>query len=359
MLFQHDGFDHYGTAALNTANSQQLASWNSGGYITPTGAIAPSTSYGRITGSYGLGLPVATTDNVWVKKPIVPEKFLNDPTWTPNNIVDRLILGFAIRFPIALTGNLQFVKMGGIQVSIGTDWFIYVDGVQTQYQCELNIWNFPELEFDLVNQKFRLWMNDNRVLEKNFTSPKTVFDYWELRAQLLTGSGSTIQAHIDDVYLLDGSGDVNNDRIGKCNTLTRFPTADATVAMTPNSGTNNFSRVNQQAPDGDATYVSSNKPLTTDLYTNPTVFETVDDAAVRAVTIVPCARMVEPDSLSVTAYIDSAGTVAEGHRMKLRAASYTSEKHIFEKNPKTNAPWAPTEVVALKFGQKILARQTT
>jgi hypothetical protein len=350
-LLQHDGFDHYGTTALQSATSVSSIQWVSSGYVLPTGTISPAVSYGKNAASLGLGLTGSTSNFDWIKKAIRPESNNTGAAFTPSK---RLVLGVAVRFPLALTGQINFLRMGGVSVNIGTDWFIYVDGVQTSYQCELNIWNFVELRFDLENNKVGLYMTDQLVLEKTSTNP--VLDFYEIRCQLVTGSGGGIYVHVDDLYLLDGSGTYNNDRIGKCNTLTRMPTADDTKGMTPDTGTANFSRVNTLTPDGDTSFVSSNTPGATDLYTNLTAFTTVDDAAIRAVTIAPSVRMLEPDSLSVTAVIKVGTSEAVGYRMKLKAATYTSEKHIFETSPATSLPWTPTEALNVKFGQRILAK---
>lgn len=350
-LLQHDGFDHYGTTNLQTAGGVSAIQWVSGGYVQPTGALTPLTTYGKNSGSLGLGFNASTADLIWIKKAIRPESNNTGAPYTPTK---RLVLGAAIRFPLALTGQLNFMRMGGININIGTDWFIYVDGVQTSYQCELNIWNFVEMRFDLEANKFQLFMTETLVMEKPITNP--TFDFYEVRAQLVTGSGAGLLLNCDDLYLLDGAGTYNNERIGKCNTLTRYPTADDTKGMTPDTGTTNFSRVNQATPDGDTSYVSANAVAATDLYTNLTPFTTVDDAAIRAVTIAPSVRMLEPDSLSVTAVIKVGTSEAVGYRMKLKAATYTSEKHIFETSPATGLPWTPPEALNVKFGQRILAK---
>ncbi len=350
-LLQHDGFDHYGTTALQTATGVSAIQWVSGGYIQPTGMLTPSTTYGKNAGSLGIGMTSSTSDLIWIKKAIRPESNNTGAPFTPSK---RVVLGIAMRFPVALTGQINFMRMGGVNVNIGTDWFIYVDGVQTAYQCELNIWNFVEMRIDLEANKVQIYMTDVMVHEKTLTAP--VLDFYEIRAQIVSGSGSAIQMHVDDLYLLDGAGVYNSDRIGKCNTLTRYPTADSAVQMTPLSGANNFSMVNQPVPDGDTSYVASNVPGATDLFTNLTPFATVDDAAVRAITIAPSVRMIEPDSLSVTAVVKVGTTEAQGYRMKLKAAQYTSEKHIFEVSPATSLPWTPTEALNVEFGHRIMAK---
>lgn len=351
-LLQHDGFDHYGTTALQSATSVAAIQWVSGGYVQPTGTCACSTTYGKNAGSLGVGLTASTTDFVWIKKPIKPESFFaTAAAYTPTI---RVVNAFAARFVVAPTGNLVFTRIAGVNVSIGSDWFLYVDGVQTTYQCELNIWNFVELVVDITNNKFELWMTDTKVFEKAITG--YTLDFWEIRAQYTSGGTAHLILHVDDHYLLDGVGTYNSERIGKCTTLTRMPTADAGVQMTPLSGTTNFNQVNQATADGDSSYVYSNTPGATDLYTNTTAFTTIDDAAIRAITIAPNCRMVEPDSLSVTAVVKVDDAESVGYRMKLRAANYTSQKHIFEVSPKTNLPWSPTEALNVKFGQRILAK---
>lgn len=353
-LLQHDGFDHYGTTGLQTPSSVAAIQWVSRGYEQPTGGCGCATSYGKNSGSLGVGLTAVTTSTglVWIKRAIKPEaSFATGAAYTPTI---RIVKGFAARFVLQPTGNLQFAKIAGVNVSIGSDWYIYVDGVNTNYQCELNIWNFVELVVDIANNKFQLWMSETMVIEKAITG--YTLDFWEIRAQYTTGGTAHVPIHVDDMYLLDGTGTYNNQRIGKCTTLTRFPTADYSVQMVPLSGTTNFPQVNQATPDGDTTYVQSATAGATDLYTNITAFPTIDDAAVRAISISPAARMLEPDSLSVTAVINVEGTEAVGYRMKLKAATYTSQQHIFETSPKTNLPFTPAEALNIRFGQRILAK---
>lgn len=363
MILQHDGFDHYGTGALHSAATTSSLALVSDGYTLPTGTCGCGTAYGKNSGSLGVGITVSTVAaNIWLKKPIKPEGAIaTNAAYTPQKL---LVLGFAARFPIALTGRLNFAKLGGVSVSIGTDWLIYVDDVATTYSCEMNVWNFIELKIDLVANLFQLYMGGDKVYEKAWTV--VTLDFWEIRGQMTTGSGTTIQLHVDDVHLIDGNpktfdnkDTTNVDRIGKSNTLTRYPTADSTVAMAPSSGTTNFNMVNQATPDDDSTYVASNVAGTTDFYTNLTAFTTIDDAAIRAVTIAPSARMLEPDSLSLTAVVKVDTSESVGYRMALKAGSYSTQKHIFEVSPKTNKQWTPTEALNVRFGQRILAKPTT
>lgn len=361
MLLQHDGFDTYGTQALTSATLESSKQWVSKGYVLPTAGLSASTSYGKNAGSLGLILSGSTADLVWIKRPIRHESNNTGAAFTPTG---KLVLGFAVRFILAPTGSLNFARLAGFNLNIGSDWFIYADGVNTNYQCELNIWNFVELEYEVSTKTMKVYMTDTLVATKVLAGTP-VLDFWEIRSHFTSGGNTSAYMHVDDQYLLDsnpvspnGSSTTNIERIGKCNTITQYPTADSAVAMAPFpvSPANNYSKVNQAAHDADTTYVSTNIAGATDLYVNPTAFPTVDDAAIRAVTICPVARMLEPDALSVTAVIKSGATEKEGHRMKLKAGSYTAENHIFEVNPATGLQWTPTEAQNVKFGQRLLPK---
>lgn len=355
-LLQQDGFDHYGTNALNSPTLTSSILWVSAGYELPTYTTTPSTTYGKNTGSLGLGLNAHSTDYVWIKKAIKPQKlFAETGTYDPST-KQTIVVGASLRWPLAPSGRMHFMKIGNIDIFLGTDWYVYVGDMSTGYQCELNIWNFVELEIDYTAGKFRLWMTDANVFEMNLPAG-FVADFFEIKARWVAGgTAGTLALHVDDLIVIDGAGNFNNQRIGKSYTLTRMPTADAEVQMTPSTGTVNWQMVSEATPNLDTNYVTSSTPNAVDFYTNLTAFPTVDEGAVRAVTIVPCVRMLEPDSLSVTAVVKVDNSVAEGYRMKLKAATYSSQPHIFEVNPKTNLPWTPSEVQNAKFGQKILPK---
>lgn len=359
MLLQHDGFDHYGTATLvtqTTGTSGQF--FTSAGYEIPTYSCIPNTYYGKNNGSLGIGLYTATSAYTWIKRKIGPESFVGT-TFPYSDSITYLCLGFSMRVPANPTGNLKFLTVGGQTLSLGSDWFIYVNGTVTSYQWELNIWNFVEVEFDVTNSKCTVYMNDNVVAEVDLSGTTYVLDYWHVGAQYTTGGTSNQIIHFDDFYLLDGTGSYNNSRIGKCSTLTRYPTSDVDVHMVPSTGTSNYTMVDETPADSDTTYVKASTPGTYDLYGNTATFTTVDDAAVRAVSVSVAARMLEPDSISVTGKVKSGTATLEGWRPTLKAAKYTISRHIFEYDPNTNAQWVPDDVVNMSFGSQILDRETT
>lgn len=362
MLYQVEGFDHYGSGNFATTSTVQHQYFVSNGFTVPTQGLTSNISYGKRAGSLGMMLSAITGNNMtakWIEKDVRPEQYKGELPW--DDWQEFLFLRFAFKLVEAPSGRLVIFTCGNVEISVGTDWYIYiqVEGeqeVNTGYVIELNIWNFIEVEFNRAEPSFRIWMNDYMAHEfLDFEVP--VLEKWHICARYATGGTAHNILYVDDFSMNDAAGDYNNTRLGKTYIQTRYPTSDDVVEMSPNSGANNYSRVNQATPDNDSSYVYSNVPGATDLYKNTTAIDTIDDLAVCAVVVIPAVRMTEPDSLSATAVVKSGETIIEGGRMKLKAATYTSEKHIFEYDPNTNMRWVPEDVEAASFGVRILDKE--
>lgn len=362
-----DGFDHYGASNLNGTGAVAL-NFQNNGYVVPTATVVASTSYGKSTGSLGarLSSAVAASNPVWISKPIMPEQYKEQ---TPYAAQDFVILGFSFRMNQASTAELTIGRVGRHEISVLSDWSICGDGVPTEYKIEIGIWNFCELEVNKLANRFRIWMNDRLVYDAELSESEVILDTWELSALYkLNGANGHGIIDVDDMYLMDGSGTVNKNRLGKVSVTTRYPAADVQVQMSRSSGSNNWSRVSEASPDSDSSYVFSAVPGTTDFYQNTAALAAIDENAVVAIAVVPAARMTEPDSLSVAAVVRSKAPVSaenptpvpveqEGGRMDLRAAKYISEKAIFEIDPATGFRWKVDAVRLLEWGQRILPRK--
>lgn len=364
-ILQFDGFDHYGNGASTTASVRTaLESAGFTSYST-TRAFTLGTAYGKNAGSYGIRLNSSiSTDTaanqIQLSKLIQPEQYKGQSPYVPKDFV---ILGFAFRMIVNPTAELVIARVGEHDVSIGIDMVLMADGLPTLFQSEMSIWNYCELEVNPRDSKYRVWVNDVMVSEKTLTEQVVKLDRWEIKAfYRANGSANVSIIDIDDKYLMDGSvsaTSVATVRLGKVSVATRLPNADAETGFARDAGTSNFSRVNQQANDGDTSYVSAGVVGTQDLYSNSTALTVVDDNAVIAVGVSIAARQTEPDSLSVAAVIKNAGQTYQGGRMALKAAAYTTEKAVFELDPGTGLRWKPAAVVAATFGQKILDKPST
>lgn len=78
-----------------------------------------------------------------------------------------------------------------------------------------------------------------------------------------SGVGS---CYLDDVYICDKSGGVNDTFLGDIKIGCIFPRQDVTTGWTPSTGTTHFSLVNEHVPDDDSTYVFTNSASAIDSY---------------------------------------------------------------------------------------------
>lgn len=359
-VLQFDGFDHYGATTLATVSNRNAFEAAGFAVSSTTRVMAFGTAFGKNAGSYGMRLVSSTqadsaANQVQISKPIKPEQWKSA---TPYAAKDLVILGYAFRMALNPTAELIIGKVGDHDISVGIDMFMLADGVPTAYQIELAIWNYVEIEVNARDSKYRVWMNDIMISEKTLTEQVVNFDKWEIKA-LYRANGTAGQSimDVDDYYLLDGSvsaTSVATVRLGKINVATRFPTSDSEVAFGRDSGTTNFSRVSEQTPAGDTSYVYSGTVGATDLYGNATALTVIDDNAIVAVAVAVSARQTEPDSLSLAPMIKNGGQTYTAERMGLKAAAYSAEKGIFELDPSTGVRWKPAGVVTATFGPKVL-----
>lgn len=214
----------------------------------------------------------------------------------------------------------------------------------------LNTWQYVEFvaTISATVGVVEIWVDGVRVLNltgvNNAQTPGTptvgVF-----------GSGNNFNSEqgiygLDDVY-------VNNTavRIGEGKIETLRPSADtATKNWTPNSGTVNFSRVNETLVDGDTSYVYSNTVGQQDLYDLADLSTT--PTTIFAVSVVAFAEKTDAGSRSILLTLKSGATASDGSNYNL-ASSYGRFDRLLEQDPNTTAAWTGAAVNALQVGPKV------
>ncbi len=162
---------------------------------------------------------------------------------------------------------------------------------------------------------------------------------------------TTPSAGIDDVYLCDGSGTEHNDFLGPVRVHALSPNADATVAWAPDSGVDNYARVDDMwgGHDGDSSYVASNTVGEKDLYDlEDLAAEYQNPVAVQAYW---AARHDDTSGGAGMAPVLKSGvTETEGAEVALAAGYLTYVEPLHATNPDTGAAWTPAEINALQVG---------
>ncbi len=154
----------------------------------------------------------------------------------------------------------------------------------------------------------------------------------------------------DDLYLLDGSGSINNDFLGtrKVSAIRPNAAGDSTQ-WTPDSG-NNYDRVNEVELDEDTSYVETGTTTDKDLYNyDPTVNMTSIDG-IQIITEVK-ATSGSMELLNVT---KSGATEDDQSCGIIISTDYGTCSSLREVNPDTTNPWTPAEIDAAQFGIKAI-----
>lgn len=172
----------------------------------------------------------------------------------------------------------------------------------------------------------------------------------------ISESAGSPTKYYDDIYILNTSGSVNNDFLGDVRIEARRPTAEGNYSQfDPSSGSDNSAMVDDAAPDGDSTYVSTNVLNEIDTYVVEDLATTTgnvlgvqtcmqmrsDEAAGTPKVITPVVRRSGTDDTSASAH-----NVSDEHATHLR---------VIEQDPIASAPWTIPTVNASEFGMKLTA----
>lgn len=141
---------------------------------------------------------------------------------------------------------------------------------------------------------------------------------------------------VDDFYLKDDLTLLGPQRVE-----TLRPDGDSSVAWTPNSGSNNFSRVNENVSDGDTTYVSASTAATLDRYTLGNLSDT--PSSIAAVVPVMVARMDDAGPRTVRVGVRSGSSDGWGSAVAM-TSSYVPRQTVLETDPATSGAWSASAV---------------
>lgn len=168
---------------------------------------------------------------------------------------------------------------------------------------------------------------------------------------VMISRGSQATYYLDDLYVSDQSGAAPwNTFLGDIRVDAGFPTAEGnSSAWTPLSGTDNALMVDETAPDGDTTYVSTDTVTNKDTYVVSDVVPT--GAAVYGVQVNLHAKKSDAGTSTICPVVRNSTTDYDGTDIPL-STSYVTYSQMYQTNPGTAAQWTESEVDAAEFGVK-------
>lgn len=172
--------------------------------------------------------------------------------------------------------------------------------------------------------------------------------------QVIYDCGDVSNQLVDDLYVCDGTGTINNSFLGDVGVQCLFPSAGGQVDnFTPNPSTDhNWQCVSENPPDDDSTYVSSSVAGTIDLY-KITQLPSGSEQVV-AVQIVACGRKDDTNTrvLGIGFGDGSSHVFDTGWAL---GTSYQMYTQPYDQDPITNSAWTVSSVNSGQIGVKVLS----
>jgi hypothetical protein len=154
---------------------------------------------------------------------------------------------------------------------------------------------------------------------------------------------------LDDLYICDGTGAVNNDFLGNKKVTTIQPDgAGDSTQLTPSAG-NNYNCVDEAICNDDTDYVESATTDHTDLYN----YAAVALSNISGLQINTDCRETDATTFGIHAMCKSGATTDEAASVVIGTTNYVTKTKVHEVDPNTSAAWTDTNVSAAQFGVKV------
>lgn len=184
------------------------------------------------------------------------------------------------------------------------------------------------------------------------STANATFDTVALAAGLNTNTTTNASSY-DDFYVCNTGGAVNNSFLGEVRVGPVSMTSDGhSTQWTPNSGANNFSRVNETLVDEDTSFVSSATPGQLDLYNHAAL---VTAGAILGVQTNITARKDDVGSRSIAAAVFDGATTFVNPNVHGVLSGYQDFLDIYETDPSTGLPWTVANFNARQFGVSVVS----
>jgi hypothetical protein len=163
---------------------------------------------------------------------------------------------------------------------------------------------------------------------------------------------SQLTCQMDDIYLCDNQGSVNNTFLGDCRVEGLVPNAaGSNAAWTPLSGSN-YTNVNEIPCDYDTTYNFSTTTNQIDSFNHPSL--SYINNTVKGVQLNLYARNDNTGTHTVSSYVKSGSATATAGAANL-TQTYLVYSSIYETDPNTSTAWTPSGVNSNQQGYKLIS----
>jgi hypothetical protein len=351
LLFM-DGFDYYETADLThtwdsvfddvngnpptlTSGTGRYGSGSQALYLGPNGGAGVTKGFGsQDTWYVGFAFKYSATVNVG--------RILSFPG--PSGI-DQVVV--SLNAGILTVGNTNFSVVSATSITAGTWNYIevLVSGLVATNTCAAGSIQLR------INGIVVCSVPANQHTQGDFDSSGST-----ATSTLLIGGGSStspVDIYIDDLYVCNEVGTINNNFLGdvriECLTVTG---AGSNTQWTPLSGTN-YSNIDEVDEDGDTSYNSTNVITQVDTFPVSSLSSTY--VTINAVQISITARKDNIGLRSITAALKSGSTTYD-HSLSNNFGlgdGYAEFLDTWQVNPNGNVAWTNDSINEMEIGVKL------
>jgi len=279
-----------------------------------------------------------------------------------------IILGFALRVS---GGDLPLVSLRSdgvvtdhltITVTVGGTLDLRRGGTggtvvaSSSAPITVNAWHYIEIKATIADAGGTCEVRIDGVTRLSYTGDTRNGGTSTLIDGVYFPNGSGFQTNtraIDDLYICDGLGSMNNNFLGDIKIETLYPNADGTNSQLMGSDANqvnNYLLVDEAGTPSTADYVSSGVVTDKDTY-NFTSLVTAT-GPVKAVQINNYANKTDAGSRSIKALAISGASTATG-AVKPLQTTYNAHLQIQETDPNGGGAWTIAAVNAAEFGVEV------
>jgi len=343
-----DGFDNYGTGSVQVPAAS--FAWRYGGSSVDLNDLTTP----RVEGS---GRSMMTDYGSWT---FTPE--LTDAERT-------LIVGFGFKLITGVSSgttlNFRNRESLGVHLAIRGrtgEFDVYGGpgagqnylGTTSGARVGFNQWTYIEVKVycDSTAGTVDIQSDGVSVLSLSSVNTQRITENYYDRVWILPDIGPGYGHAIDDLYICDGSGAVNNDFLGPCKVLTLRPESDVVgeTDWTPQTPGNHYAMVDEVEADEDSTYVES------DVSTNQDLWEYEDTPAaigdIYGIQICTDCRITEAEVFGLKTPAKLGATTSEGSVLTVGSQDYLSTLRVMETDPDGN-PWTDSNLDSTQFGVKV------
>lgn len=331
-----DGFDSYSATADLARNYAVGTSWT-------WQAAAGRNSGGCVQCVAGGGSLTGPNVNTWA---IAAGTFMGVCFW--------------FKCSAAPTANAQFFLTGGETIFVGASSnaipgaLVFQNGTQGNMTISDNLWHWIEFRTNCGNvgtpANHAAWVDgvlqwSGNLGGTNTTSTNIAFN----------GLATNGTITIDDVFVINNvspSPLANTDMpLGPKTITTIRPSSDNSVQFTPDSGSVNYSRVNETSADEDTSYVQDNNSGHVDLYGYSSLGFT--PGSITSLQVTTRAKNPASGSISYKTRCSSTGTTSDSGAI-VANSNYTHNHMVYDQDPHTSAAWTASGLAAARFGLTVV-----